>query len=69
MNFDITEEQQLIKDSVTRFVQENYELETRLAASAAKPGYSEAHWQTFAELGWLGLPFAEADGGLSLIHI
>ena len=35
MNFDITEEQQLIKDSVTRFVQENYELETRLAATNA----------------------------------
>ena len=63
MNFDISEEQQLIKDSVARFVQDNYELETRIAASSAKPGYSEDHWQTFAELGWLGLPFSEADGG------
>ena len=63
MNFDITEEQQLVKDSVTRFVSDNYELETRMAASAASPGYSEAHWQTFAELGWLGLPFSEEDGG------
>ena len=63
MNFDITEEQQLVKDSVTRFVSDNYELETRMAASTANPGYSEAHWQTFAELGWLGLPFAEEDGG------
>ena len=63
MNFDITEEQQLVKDSVTRFVNENYELETRTAASSAEPGYSEAHWKTFAELGWLGLPFAEEDGG------
>lgn len=63
MNFDITEEQQLVKDSVTRFVQDNYELETRMAASTANPGYSEEHWQTFAELGWLGLPFSEEDGG------
>jgi len=63
MNFDITEEQQLVKDSVTRFVQDNYELETRIAASTKNPGYSEDHWKTFAELGWLGLPFAEADGG------
>jgi len=63
MNFDITEEQQLVKDSVTRFVQDNYELETRVKASSKEPGYTEAHWQTFAELGWLGLPFAEQDGG------
>jgi len=63
MNFDITEEQQLVKDSVTRFVQDNYELETRIAASAKNPGYSEDHWKTFAELGWLGLPFSEEDGG------
>ncbi len=63
MNFDITEEQQLVKDSVARFVQDNYALEARIAASTANPGYSEAHWQTFAELGWLGLPFPEADGG------
>ena len=63
MNFDITEEQQLVKDSVTRFVQENYELEARLAISGANPGYSEDHWKTFADLGWLGLPFSEEDGG------
>jgi len=63
MNFDITEEQQLVKDSVTRFVQDNYELEARIAASTKNPGYSEDHWKTFAELGWLGLPFSEDDGG------
>ena len=63
MNFDITQEQQLVKDSVARFVTENYDLETRMAASTAKLGYSEDHWKTFAELGWLGLPFSEADGG------
>jgi len=63
MNFDITAEQQLVKDSVARFITDNYDLETRVAASTATPGYSEEHWKTFAELGWLGLPFAEADGG------
>lgn len=63
MNFDITQEQQLVKDSVARFVTDNYDLETRMAASTAKLGYSEDHWKTFAELGWLGLPFSEADGG------
>ncbi len=63
MNFDITQEQQLIKDSVARFVADNYDLESRMTASASKAGFSADHWATFGELGWLGLPFAEADGG------
>ena len=63
MNFDFTEEQQLIQDSVARFIQDNYDLESRIAIVASKNGFSDAHWSTMAELGWLGLPFAEADGG------
>jgi alkylation response protein AidB-like acyl-CoA dehydrogenase len=64
VNFDLTEEQQLIQDSVARFVADNYELEKRRTQAAADPGYSEDHWRTFAELGWLSLPFAEEDGGI-----
>lgn len=64
MNFELTEEQQLIQDSVARFVADNYELEKRRAQVAEDPGYSETHWATFAELGWLALPFAEEDGGI-----
>ncbi len=63
MNFDLTEEQQLIVDSVTRFVNENYGLEQRQEYIKEKGGFSRAHWQTMAELGWLGMPFSEADGG------
>lgn len=64
MNFDLSEEQQLIQDSVARFVADNYELEKRRKQAAEDPGYSEEHWKTFAELGWLALPFAEEDGGI-----
>ncbi len=63
MNFDFTEEQTLIADSVTRFVQDNYDLESRRALTSSRQGFSTEHWQTMAELGWLGLPLAEADGG------
>lgn len=63
MNFEFTQEQQLIKDSVTRFVQDNYQLEKRMEVSTSDIGFSQSHWQQFAELGWLGLPFSEADGG------
>jgi alkylation response protein AidB-like acyl-CoA dehydrogenase len=63
MNFDLTQEQQLLKDSVERFVTDNYSLEARIKLTDAEPGFSEAHWQSMAELGWLALPFAEEDGG------
>lgn len=63
MNFDFSEEQQLITDTVTRFVQDNYDLESRRALASSSQGFSSEHWQTMAELGWLGLPLPEADGG------
>ncbi|HTK99863.1 MAG TPA: acyl-CoA dehydrogenase family protein [Pseudomonadales bacterium] len=63
MNFDLSSEQQLLKDSVDRFVADNYSLEARVKVTDAEPGFSKAHWKSFADLGWLALPFAEADGG------
>ncbi len=65
MNFELSEEQQLLKDSVERFVRENYSLDQRNALVKAEPGFSREHWNTYAELGWLMLPFSEADGGLN----
>lgn len=63
MNFDLTEEQQLIQGSVARFIKDSYALDTRQQLVAGDTGFSESHWSMMAELGWLGLPFAEEDGG------
>ncbi|MFU8814500.1 MAG: acyl-CoA dehydrogenase family protein [Pseudomonadales bacterium] len=63
MNFDLSDEQRLIQDSIARFIQENYDLESRRALAAKAPGFSTDYWANMAELGWLALPFAEADGG------
>jgi len=63
MNFELTDEQRLIAESVQRFVQDNYDLETRRKLADRDPGFSREHWATMAELGWLALPFDEADGG------
>jgi hypothetical protein len=63
MNFELTEEQQMVADSIERFVQENYALETRTSIVAKDPGFSKDYWKTMAELGWFGLPFSEEDGG------
>ena len=64
MNFELSEEQQLLQDSVARFVADHYSLEARRKLADSAQGYSDEHWKQFAELGWLALPFSEEDGGL-----
>lgn len=63
MNFDFSEEQQMLKDSVARFVQDEYDFEARNKVVANEAGFSAENWQKFAELGWLSIPFAEDLGG------
>ncbi|MEZ5502987.1 MAG: acyl-CoA dehydrogenase family protein [Halioglobus sp.] len=63
MNFNLSEEQGQIRDSIARFVAENYAFDQRNAVVAMEHGFSDAHWQQFAELGWLSIPFAEEHGG------
>jgi len=63
MDFSFTEEQNLIQDSVARFIQNDYTFEAREKILQEDAGFSSENWKTFAELGWLGVPFNEADGG------
>lgn len=64
MDFDLTEEQRLLKESVDRLVDDEYGDFSRRQAFAREPnGFSERMWSTYAELGLLGLPFAEDQGG------
>ena len=63
MNFELSEEQKMIQQNVERFVQDNYDLPKRVELSSQDPGYSKDYWNSMAELGWLGLPFNEENGG------
>jgi alkylation response protein AidB-like acyl-CoA dehydrogenase len=63
MNFDFTEEQSMLRDSVARFIQDDYDFDTRRTIAESDAGFSAEKWQTFAELGWLSIPFAEEHGG------
>ncbi len=63
MNFDLTEEQQLLKDSVTRLIADRYGFESRKGFQASSEGWSRELWRQYAEIGLLGVPFSEADGG------
>src|ERR1700751_252166 len=63
MDFDLTEEQRLLKDSIDGLLTDAYDFESRKKYMAEKGGWSKAVWDKLAEQGLLGLPFAEADGG------
>ncbi|MDA8108250.1 MAG: acyl-CoA dehydrogenase [Betaproteobacteria bacterium] len=63
MNFDYNEEQQLLADSVRRFVQKDYGFEARKRIVASRDGCSAQVWSTFAEMGLLGIPFPAELGG------
>lgn len=63
MDLSFSDEQKLLADSVSRFVDSDYPFEQRQRTLRQDPGYSVDHWNQFAELGWLGVPFPESDGG------
>ncbi len=63
MDFDLTDEQRLLKDSIDRMIADKYGFEQRRGYRAQPEGWSRDIWTQFAELGLLGLPFAEDDGG------
>tara|TARA_B100000795_G_scaffold49101_1_gene32245 strand:+ start:1542 stop:2705 length:1164 start_codon:yes stop_codon:yes gene_type:complete len=64
MDFNFTEEQTLLENMVTSFIRDNYTWEAREAIVKTEEGWKPENWNQFAELGLLGVPFAEEFGGL-----
>ncbi|MDO9316780.1 MAG: acyl-CoA dehydrogenase [Gammaproteobacteria bacterium] len=63
MDFSYSEEQQMLQDSVSKFVQRHYGFDTRKEILASPRGFSTENWRLFAELGWLTVPFKIEDDG------
>jgi pimeloyl-CoA dehydrogenase small subunit len=63
MDFDPSDDQRLLVESVTRLLADNYSFAQRKAYLTNPAGFSPDMWSKFAELGLLGLPFAEEYGG------
>lgn len=63
MDFNLSSDQTLIKESVDKFVADEYGFDARMKVSAGEDGFSREHWATFAELGWLGIALPEERGG------
>ena len=64
MDFNFTEEQGMIRDSLARLIREKYDFETRMGFVESESGWSPEIWAQIAELGLFMAPFSEADGGL-----
>ena len=63
MDFELSDDQRLLQDSITRLLGDRYAFEQRKGYVKAPEGFSAAMWSQYAELGLLGLPFAEDYGG------
>jgi len=70
MQFSLTDEQQLLRESAAAFVRDSSSLKRIRALRDSKDaeGFSRALWRQMAELGWLGIVFSESCGGLGLGH-
>jgi len=64
MDFDLSEDQRLLQDSLAKLLKDKYGFEQRNAYLKSETGWSREVWAALAELGLLGMPFAEEDGGL-----
>jgi len=63
MDFDLSDEQRLLSDNLARVMKDKYGFESRKAYRATPHGFGEDLWKQYADLGLLGAPFAESDGG------
>jgi pimeloyl-CoA dehydrogenase small subunit len=64
MDFELSDEQRLLRQSLERLLAERYDFAARQRFAKEPAGFSEALWRQYAELGLLALPFAESDGGI-----
>ncbi len=63
MDFDLSEEQRMLQESLGKLLADKYGFEDRKRYMKAPEGWSREVWNHYAELGILGLPFAEEEGG------
>jgi len=64
MDFELSDEQRLLRESLERLTAEHYDFAARQRHAREPGGFSEEMWRRYAELGLLALPFAERDGGI-----
>jgi alkylation response protein AidB-like acyl-CoA dehydrogenase len=63
MDFSLNEVQEMLADSIDKFIENEYAFDTRQKYAASEAGYSVEVWKMIAELGWTAVTFSEEDGG------
>ncbi|RFA27255.1 pimeloyl-CoA dehydrogenase small subunit [Alkalilimnicola ehrlichii] len=63
MDFNLTDEQRMLQETVSRLVSSEYDIETRHRYAASEEGFSRDVWSQLADLGLFGVPFSEEAGG------
>ncbi|MFT4615561.1 MAG: alkylation response protein AidB-like acyl-CoA dehydrogenase [Bacteroidia bacterium] len=63
VDFSLSEEQVLLRDSVEKYVTDNCGVERHRRLADSELGFDPQAWQQFADLGWLAVPFTEDQGG------
>lgn len=64
MNFELDEQQRMLRSLVEQFVADHYDAPRRKGYQSGETGFSVENWRVFAEIGLLALPFSSGDGGL-----
>ena len=64
MDFELTDEQKMLRDTARELLARNYDAEKRNVVVDTEQGWSPQVWKQIAEMGLLGLTFAEDDGGM-----
>ena len=64
MDFSVSEEQAMLADSVSRYIDNDYDFDQRMKTAESDAPFNMERWQTYAELGWTAVMFSEEDGGL-----
>jgi alkylation response protein AidB-like acyl-CoA dehydrogenase len=64
VDFSLSDEQVLLRDSVDKYVREQCGVERHRALCTSEMGFDPGAWQQFADLGWLSVPFSENLGGI-----
>jgi len=63
MDLSLSDEQKQLQEAAERFVRDKYTFENRRKIAATDKGFLPENWTQMAELGWLGVPLTEAEGG------
>jgi alkylation response protein AidB-like acyl-CoA dehydrogenase len=63
MDFSLTDEQSMLADSVSRYIDNDYAFERRMKIAQSDESFSADVWRDFAEMGWTAMLFPQADGG------